>query len=469
MIFQRIEFILLFILVFFVYWLLEHKYQNRFLLIASYIFCALSDVKYLFLLIIQSLASFISGICINKYPRYAKIILFFSIGINLSMLGFYKYYNFFVENINNLISHISGFSSIPLLQIMLPVGISFYTFQNIGYIIDVFRKTTSPCTDIINYGLFASFFPKFIAGPIERSSNLLCQIGLPRTINIVSLVDGLYLILWGYFQKFVIADNISVICKKIFLLENPSFFILCAGAFAFTIQIFSDFSGYTDLARGYAKLLGFDLLKNFNNPYFATSPSDFWRRWHMSLSQWIRDYIYIPLGGSRVSTIKWIIVLFITFSITGLWHGASWNFILWGLYYWLLYLLYRGWNAFVPGFIKNLRYGTLVSIPLMFIFTNLGWLIFKETDSAYLWKYFTISIYDWDSAQLLPAVYLICYTFIYSLPLFIVSVFMFCRENGANLTFYNRVYFKIVLIPLLLLSILLFKSTKSSEFIYFNF
>jgi D-alanyl-lipoteichoic acid acyltransferase DltB (MBOAT superfamily) len=365
--------------------------------------------------------------------------------------------------------HLTGSRPMPLLQVMLPVGISFYTFQNIGYTIDVYRKAVNPCTDIINYGLFISFFSKFMAGPIERASNLLKQINQPRPLQFDGLLKGLSLMLWGYFQKSVIADNISVMSNKIFLLEKPSLFILCAGAFSFTIQIYADFSGYTDIARGCAKLLGFDLLNNFNNPYFAKSPSDFWRRWHMSLSQWIRDYIYIPLGGSRVSAAKWVIVLFITFFLTGLWHGASWNYVLWGLYYWILYLLYRAWDAIVPSRIKDVLWGSYIAIPVMFILTNIGWLIFKETDSTYLWKYFTISIYDYNILQLLPALYIFCYACIYSFPLFVVSCYIFSRESSNKTTVFDHMLFRITIIPILLTAVLLLKSSSGSEFIYFKF
>jgi alginate O-acetyltransferase complex protein AlgI len=468
--FQRPEFILFFVSIFIIYWLLSHRAQNMLLLGASAFFCGCASVKFLALALAEAAVTFCAGILLDRFPRHKKKVLLCTICINLVLLGFFKYYNFFVENINYIFSYLQISTSLPTLQIILPLGISFYTLQNIGYIVDIYRGQARPCRKILDYCLFVIFFPKLISGPIERASNLLVQIEKPRTINFNDLMSGLILLLWGCVQKSVIADNIAVISNKVFLLREPGFFILSAGTFAYTLQILADFSGYTDIARGCSHMLGFNLLKNFNNPYFAKNPSDFWRRWHMSLSQWIRDYIYIPLGGSRVSPARWAAILFVTFFATGLWHGASWNFIMWGIYYWLLYMLYRCCNALVPDCIKHARLSNLMAIPLMFFFTNIGWLIFRETDSAYLRKYFTSALFNWNADHALSALYIIWYTGIYALPLFAFSCYIFYIEKrNAMVKIPESLALQTGLSLILYVVFLAMKSTYENNFIYLNF
>ena len=277
-----------------------------------------------------------------------------------------------------------------MLPVVLPAGISFYTFQSIGYVVDVARGHVPACRSFRDYVLFVSFFPQLVAGPIQRAGQLLTQIQMPRRISPALVGDAFYLLVWGFFKKLVIADNVAITADKVFAIQEPSFPILWAGVLAFCVQIYADFSAYTDIARGSARLLGFKLSQNFNHPYIAESPSDFWRRWHISLSTWIRDYIYIPLRGSRGSEARTILNLTIVFLLTGLWHGASWNFVIWGLYYALLTIIYRLADAVVPARIQTLPGLRAGKIALMFVLTNVGWLIFREHNVGRLWRALTL-------------------------------------------------------------------------------
>jgi len=456
--------------VFIVYWLSSHRFQNILLLASSFLFCGYINIKFLGLLIISGSIAYCSAILMSRFPKHGKAILIPSVLAGLALLGFFKYYNFFVESVDRVFQYMGIPSTLPTLNLMMPLGISFYTFQNISYVVDVYRKNITPCFSAVNYAIYICFFPKFVSGPIERASHLLAQIQKPRVIDLNRFINGLVLLLWGYYQKVVIADNIAIFSDKLFALKDPSFLIVCAGAFAFTLQIFADFSGYTDIARGCSQMLGFDLAKNFNNPYFAKSPSDFWRRWHMSLSSWIRDYIYIPLGGSRVSTIRWVLILFVTFFVIGLWHGASWNFILWGLYYWLLYLLFRLWRYIVPSAVRNIKWAQLVTLPFMFLLTNLGWLIFKLTDFNQLRKYLSILLSGWSMEHGMFAFYIVAYTSLYSLPLILVcSYFFYNEKTNRSLNLFEIRLLRIAAIPILYTAILLLRCNYSSDFIYFNF
>jgi len=415
----------------------------------------------------QTTISFFIGILLIRISKQKKKIFVAGILSNLVFLLFFKYFNFFIENINAVIK-MSGISfQLLTLEIILPIGISFYTFQNIGYLIDVYRGDFKPTKNFIDYNLFISFFPKLIAGPIERAGNFLNQITIPRIPQFDKFIAGFQLILWGFFKKIVIADNIAVIVNKIFLLKEPDFFIVSVGAFAFTIQIFADFSGYTDIARGIAKLFGFDLLKNFNKPYLAKSPSDFWRRWHMSLSEWVRDYIYIPLGGSRVSTSRWVVNLFITFFIIGLWHGASWNYIIWGLYYWVLYLIYWFFKTFFDYKIFKTKYNYLVSIPFMFLLTNIGWLMFREVDINYLIQYLYLNPFESSLNNINASIFLFIFVLMYTLPLVILPYVNRIIQNIKIDNYATLAKYASMLI--LLISILLLKSDSSGDFIYFQF
>ncbi len=345
MLFNSIEFIIFLSVVFIIYWFFLNKHlwlQNSFILVVSYIFYGWWDCRFLFLIFISSLVDYFCGLLIYKY-RETKIkknfFLIFSLFFNLSLLGFFKYYNFFIESFIEF-SSLIGFKASPAtLKLILPVGISFYTFQTLSYTIDVYRERIFPTKDIIAFLAFVSFFPQLVAGPVERAVNLLPQFKSVRNFDIKQAKDGLRQMLWGLFKKIVIADICALYVSEIFNNYNLYYSgTLILGIIYFAFQIYCDFSGYSDIAIGTAKLFGFRLMQNFAYPYFSRDIIEYWRRWHISLSTWFRDYLYIPLGGSRGSKFIQIRNIIITFTISGLWHGANWTFIIWGFLNGLLFI-----------------------------------------------------------------------------------------------------------------------------------
>lgn len=336
MFFNSIEYAIFLPIVFILYWFVFHnsfKIQNIMLVASSYFFYACWDWRFVFLLAFSTILDFVSGLQIAKVKSqvHKKIWLISSVGINLGFLGVFKYYNFFVESFAELLATIGLTPHFSTLNIILPVGISFYTFHGLSYVFDIYNDKIKPCHNWINYSLFVSFFPLLVAGPIERATHLLPQVEKPRSFNYSKAIDGLRQILWGLFKKVVIADSCAALANNIF--NNSDQYhgsTLVLGAILFAIQIYGDFSGYSDIALGSARLLGFELLKNFNFPYFSRNIAEFWRRWHISLSSWFKDYLYVPLGGSRGSMAKTIRNTFIIFLVSGFWHGANWTFLAWG-------------------------------------------------------------------------------------------------------------------------------------------
>jgi D-alanyl-lipoteichoic acid acyltransferase DltB (MBOAT superfamily) len=362
--------------------------------------------------------------------------------------------------------------------VLLPAGISFYTFQSMSYTIDVYRGHAPARTRFVDVAAFVSFFPHLVAGPIMRATNLLPQFEQPRRFSPAAARDATVLIVWGFFKKLVIADNVGLIANKVFALESPDFFVLWAGVFAFAIQIYADFSAYTDIARGVAKWFGFDLIRNFDHPYLATGPADFWRRWNISLSTWFRDYLYIPLGGSRHGSARTIANILITFLVSGLWHGASWNYVLWGAYHGTLLILSRAVSGFVPrsaqregGWLKPLQ------IAGMFALTMIGWLIFRETDLGQLWRDLRLTPSGSSALGLEAGLYLLLLTFLYSVPLWIHD--QWAELGGPNLAsavdapeaavHWPGVAGQAVLCGLMLAAVLTLRSSMALNFIYFAF
>jgi D-alanyl-lipoteichoic acid acyltransferase DltB (MBOAT superfamily) len=395
-----------------------------------------------------------------------------SVCSNLGLLAVFKYYNFFVENAAVLVERWHVPLVLPVLRIALPVGISFYTFQSIGYVVDVYRGRVQACRNLRDYVLFVAFFPQLVAGPIQRAGDFLPQILRPRSLTPDGAFRALLLLLWGFFQKLVIADNVALIANKVFALQAPSFPILWVGVIAFGIQIYADFSGYTDIARASARLMGFELSRNFNHPYLADSPSDFWRRWHMSLSTWIRDYIYIPLGGSRGSRAREIVNLFIVFFLTGLWHGASWNFIVWGLYYAVLTVLYRLVDGRGQEARRYSAVARMIRILIMFCFTNIGWLIFREHEIGMIWRDLTLSPFAAPSVDWLSARYLLALSGIYAAPLILHTIWdLALREKWETNSQPGMWTFARsgVAATAMLFCILLLRSDQAQDFIYFQF
>lgn len=347
MLFNSFEFLIFLPIVFALYWLLQKhlKWQNGLVVAASYLFYGWWDWRFLLLIFITSISSFISGIGIERNEgngRKQKIISAANIILNLLILGVFKYYNFFVDNLVGLFSTIGFNLDWPTLHIILPVGISFYTFQALSYSIDVYQGKIKATHDIVEFCAFISFFPQLVAGPIERATNLLPQFQKERKFDYGNAVDGLRQMLWGFFKKMLIADNCAIAVNWIWANQSGQHsFVLLIGAILFTFQIYCDFSGYSDIAIGCARLFGIKLMRNFNYPYFSRSIPEFWRRWHISLTTWFRDYIYFPLGGSRCSKGKTIRNVFVVWGVSGLWHGANWTFVFWGLYHAFLLNIYN--------------------------------------------------------------------------------------------------------------------------------
>ncbi|MCC6836943.1 MAG: MBOAT family protein, partial [Bacteroidia bacterium] len=389
MLFNSLSFLIFLPIVFILYWFVinkDLKKQNFLILIASYYFYSCWDTRFLFLLIFSTLLDFFTGIKMKEASsiKKKKIWFWLSIGINLGFLGTFKYFNFFASSFAEALNKLGLHVDPVTLNIILPVGISFYTFHGLSYVIDIYKDKIQPERNFVDYAVFVSFFPLLVAGPIERATHLLPQIKKERIFRYDKAVDGMRQILWGFFKKVVIADNCAEYANEIFnnyTEHNSSTLIM--GAFFFTIQIYCDFSGYSDIALGTARLFGIELLRNFAYPYFSRDIAEFWRRWHISLSSWFRDYIYIPLGGSKVSTVKKIRNTFIIFLVSGFWHGANWTFIVWGAlnaFYFLPLLLSDKNRTNIETVAQGKLFPSakeLLGMLLTFSLTIFAWIFFR--------------------------------------------------------------------------------------------
>lgn len=405
MLFDSIDFVVFLPIIFFLYWFVFNRnleLQNLLIVAASAVFYGWWDVQFLLLILFSTVVDFAvgRGLANTEAPRKRKMLLWASVFSNIGLLLYFKYCNFFVENFIEAFSFFGNEIGPSSLNILLPVGISFYTFQTLSYTIDVYNKKLAPTADPIGFAAFVSFFPQLVAGPIERASNLLPQFSVKRKFEYANAVDGLRQILWGLFKKIVIADNCAKYANMVFdNSENCNGSTLLLGAVFFAFQIYGDFSGYSDIAIGTSRLFGFRLTRNFASPYFSRDIAEFWKRWHISLSSWFRDYVYIPLGGSRHGTAKSIRNIFIIFLVSGFWHGASWNYIVWG-----------GLNAFyfLPIFLrkKNRRYTEVVAqnrlfpsfkelfqILLTFTLSTLSWIFFRAETLEHATSFIT-GIFD---------------------------------------------------------------------------
>jgi D-alanyl-lipoteichoic acid acyltransferase DltB (MBOAT superfamily) len=399
MLFNSIDFAIFLPLVFVIYWFVVHKnlkLQNLFIVFASYVFYGLWDWRFLFLILFSTLVDYAVGVALSKQESLGKrkILLWISIIVNLGFLGFFKYYNFFLDSFVSAFSFFGTNIQARSLSIILPVGISFYTFQTLSYTIDVYKRQLEPTKDFISFAAFVSFFPQLVAGPIERASNLLPQFFVKRNFNSKLALDGLRQIIWGLFKKIVIADNCAQFANDIFNnYTDYSSSTLLLGAFYFAFQIYGDFSGYSDIAIGTSKLFGFDLKQNFATPYFSRDIAEFWRRWHISLSTWFRDYLYIPLGGSRGSRGNQIRNVFIIFIVSGFWHGANWTFVVWGALnaVYFLPLLLRNKNRIHTNIVaQNSKLPSIKEVFQMcvtFGLTLFAWVFFRSENVEKAWLY----------------------------------------------------------------------------------
>ena len=385
MTFNSLQYLAFFLIVLAVVAMLRDRVplRNLFLLAVSWLFYAAWDWRFLFLLIGTTTTDWLLARLIDRLSPdrilERKWLVAASAVINFTILGFFKYFNFFSDSAHTLLTSI-GVSVSPItLQIVLPVGISFYVFQSMSYVIDVYRRQLRAEKSFVDFATFVAFFPQLVAGPIERATHLLPQIKRSNVITWDGLCDGTWLIGVGLFKKVVLADNVSRVADAAFnSVYTPDVYSSMLGVYAFAIQIFCDFSAYSDIARGSARCMGFELMRNFDLPYFAQNPSDFWRRWHISLSTWLRDYLYIPLGGNRGSTFKIYRNLMLTMFLGGLWHGAAWTFMLWGLYHGILLCAHRVYTTWlVHPKCSSSVLSMVLRILVFFQFTSLGWLLFR--------------------------------------------------------------------------------------------
>ena len=487
MLFNSLQYAIFLPIVFLLYWFVFDRFiskskwqlqlQNAFVVVASYVFYGWWDWRFLLLIAFTSCCSWGSGLLIGKAKtkKEAKIWTALNIVLNLGILALFKYYDFFVAEFAKLF-HIS--TDGLLLKVILPVGISFYTFQALSYSIDVYRGKIEPTKDIIAFFAFISFFPQLVAGPIERATNLLPQFLKKREFHFYTAADGMRQILWGLFKKIVVADNCAVYVDEVFKnYTDQSGSTLLLAAIFFTFQIYGDFSGYSDIAIGTAKLFGIKLMRNFNIPYFSRDIAEFWRRWHISLTTWFRDYVYIPMGGSRVSKVNVIRNTFVIFLLSGFWHGANWTFIAWGAYHAILFL-----PLILTG--KNRKYTNQVAegriLPtlkecgqmfLTFFLVVFGWIVFRAESIGMAWEY----VCGMSNNSLLRFPWYLTrntlFLMVFSI-LLMLAVEWLQRSKAHGLEFgngsqYRWVRWCIYLIVTLMVFVL--QSSKATQFIYFQF
>ena len=476
MIFHSLDFVVFFVVVVALYWRLPQRGQNVLLLLASYVFYGYVHPWFLILIALSTVIDYASARGMERWPGRRRTFMAVSIASNFGMLGFFKYFNFFADNVATVCAAAGLQVSPPVLRVILPVGISFYTFQAMSYTVDVFRGELRARRSLLDVAVFISFFPHLVAGPIQRASFLLPQVEGERRFSPQQAASGFYLMVWGFFKKLVIADNVGVIANKVFALQDPSFEILWAGVFAFAIQIYADFSAYTDIARGASRWLGFELTENFDHPYLARTPADFWRRWNISLSTWFRDYVYIPLGGSRATGALWARNVMITFLLSGLWHGASWNYVLWGGYHGILLLLTRAHQILRPAARVTGRGSRAAVVELaktvgMFGLTLVGWLLFRETEFHAIAR--DLRLVPWHSTpqDRQIGLYLFLLAFGYSIPLWAQSIW-FERYRGTHPLqddAWSGALVRAVACGAAFAAILVLRSRTSLDFIYFQF
>lgn len=412
--FVQFEFITFFSTVFLLYWWLpSRRMQNALLAVASAVFYGWVHPWFLYLLYSSAVVDFLCGLGMRKYADWKKTFLVVSILFNTGMLGVFKYLDWGIENFVVLFDALGLQTSAHTLGIFLPVGISFYTFQTMSYTIDIYRGQLEPRKNFLDYVVFVSFFPQLVAGPVERAKNLLPQMEKERVFDLERIASGLGLALFGLFKKVAIADVVAPYVDKVFTLTDPSWALLWVGTIGFSLQLLADFSGYTDLARGTARMLGFELMENFDHPYLADSPSDFFRRWHISLSTWIRDYMFFPLGGSRGTWVRTTFNLLLIMTACGFWHGAAWNFVMWGFYFGILSWLHRDLKGYIPQTLREMPGYQTLAVCVMYLFTLSHEMVFRSPGFNAVVRNATLNPFDgsaeqWAAAGTLLAFFLGC-------------------------------------------------------------
>ena len=489
MLFTTLDFLIFFIFILALLFIIKHrKFQHIFLLIASYFFFYYSSNYLIILLIVSTLLDFYVGKAIWNTVDVTKkkIFLIVSLVGNLGLLGFFKYSDFAILQFNYLGEQFNLASNIPFLNLALPIGISFYTFQTMSYTIDIYRGKLKPSQTLREFALFVTFFPQLVAGPIVRASEFLPQLreklqksGTNQKIKQIifensNLKLGITLIIIGFFKKMFFADNIAPIANEIF--SNPyglESFTIIIGAIAFGLQIYGDFSGYTDIAIGAALILGFKLPINFNKPYFATSPSDFWRRWHISLSTWLRDYLYIPLGGNKKGSKLTYANLMIVMFLGGLWHGASWNYVIWGVLHGSYLAIHKILVNKFPRLVNNIFFetksGKILSIFVTQYLIFLAWIAFRVKDvDAIMYSFTKYILLDFEFANTIEFI-LVHKLAILIMCLFIIFNFISYRKNMKETISNLKLKYWILILVMPILLILLFYDATPNDFIYFQF
>jgi D-alanyl-lipoteichoic acid acyltransferase DltB (MBOAT superfamily) len=475
MLFNSLEFVLFFVVVYVVYRRLALRGQNLFLLAASYVFYGSWDWRFLSLILASTAVDFYCGRQMHATDDVGRrrTLMLASLVFNLGLLGVFKYFNFFADSLQALFASLGVDLGRVTLEVILPVGISFYTFQTLSYTIDIYRRRLEPEPSFLNFALFVSFFPQLVAGPIERAAHLLPQVRHSRSVSGDDVAQGLWFVSWGYFLKVFVADNLGPIADRAFdATHGVDGVASVLGAYAFAFQIFGDFAGYSSIAIGIARLMGFHLSTNFLFPYWVTNPRDFWRNWHISLSTWLRDYLYIPLGGGRGT--RWRVArnLMLTMLLGGLWHGAAWTFVAWGLFHGLLLVAHRAVEsvagpARLVGDSRPGRFGWAVKVFLMFQLTCVGWLIFRAPSLDRLGAMLgsIVTGLHWPTtAQVFDGLHILFYA---GLVLVIQATQIRAGERTdlAHLPAWARV----ATVGLMFYAIVIWGSFGESPFIYFQF
>jgi alginate O-acetyltransferase complex protein AlgI len=469
MVFNSLHFVWFFLVVYAAYRLLPHRAQNWLLLVASYYFYAAWDWRFLGLLVGSTLVDYTCARALERTEGATRrrLLLALSLGFNLTLLGFFKYFNFFADNLHALFGSLGWSLDFVTIKVLLPIGISFYTFVTMSYVIDVYRRDVTPTHSLLDFAVFVAYFPHLVAGPILRASRLLPQIAQPRAVAGEQIRDGLWLIAWGFFQKIYVADNLAEVVNRVFdPAAHPSGINVLLAVYAFAFQIYGDFAGYSNVARGTSKLMGIELVENFRFPYLVGTPQAFWRNWHISLSTWLRDYLYIPLGGSRGSAWQTRRNLFLTMVLGGLWHGAAWTFVLWGCYHGLLLVAFRE-GARLAGSVRPGRILRAAATVAMFHLTCAGWLMFRARSgtqlvalSEALVRRFSVASVD-VGGVLLPLL-------LYMAPLLLVHACEAYYDDLAIVPRLPRLVRYSVYAATLYLTVL-FGNFGGAEFIYFQF
>jgi alginate O-acetyltransferase complex protein AlgI len=473
MVFNSLHFLWFFVVVYALYRTFPHRAQNWLLLVASYYFYAAWDWRFLGLLLASTIVDYSCGRLIEatEDERRRKLLLCLSLGFNLTLLGFFKYFNFFADNLRSLFGAVGWQLDFVTLRVLLPVGISFYTFVTMSYVIDVYRREIPATRNLLDFAIFVAYFPHLVAGPILRASRLLPQIHNPRTVTAEQMRDGTWLVAWGFLQKVFVADNLSGVANAVFEPGTHHTGInVLLGIYAFAFQIYGDFAGYSNIARGISKLMGIELMENFRFPYFVRTPQEFWRHWHISLSTWLRDYLYIPLGGNHGSPWQTNRNLLITMVLGGLWHGAAWTFVVWGLFHGLLLMGYR--SAQKVSAVRRWLLGPspaarVLGWAVMFHLTCVGWLIFRARSGRQLLDLTRGLAFDFAPASI-DVTGLLVPVVLYTTPLLLVHA---CEAYFNDVLVVRRlpigVRYSVYAATFYLT--MLFGNFGGSDFIYFQF